>query len=540
MPLGILLLVAPAVTPFAHAADAERIVVMNVRLAGRDAPTQDVPVNLLIVGGKLLVVTKDDLVIQSDDVAVDAGGGFLLGQLVLGEPPSFLILDRDPRVDFDVLLDTGAHARFAIREGVIIKNELAEAPPSPPEATPKARAWRAYTPPPMAVPIRYYDSRKWNTFRTKPISGLFTGALMLDRQFWLSQDAESEEQVGELEDFEGGKIRGLRVGVVGTLNFKRRWQYVVFVATNTFDKGFDVRTTDEFQLFDYRLDIPLPADLTLSVGKQRQAMSMERLTGLTFLPMQERTAANDAFLPARTHGFILSGAGGDWFTWAVGGFNDWIDSDESFSDTTSEFTGRVTWVPAVSQDESNLLHLGLGLRYSDAKQPLRFGSRPEFNNAPRYADTDEISADDAMTYNLEAYWRKGPYLVGFEYLGVDVDSAASGDPFFSGYSLTGSWALTGEMRAYRKRSGLFDPLPVSKSVTQGGWGALETAFRYSSLDLTEGTVDGGDLEILSLGINWWLARRAQFSVDYRYISLDRFGIQGDSAGLNARLLLMLD
>jgi phosphate-selective porin OprO/OprP len=96
------------------------------------------------------------------------------------------------------------------------------------------------------------------------------------------------------------------------------------------------------------------------------------------------------------------------------------------------------------------------------------------------------------------------------------------------------------MRAYRKRSGLFDPLPVSKSVTQGGWGALETAFRYSSLDLTEGTVDGGDLEILSLGINWWLARRAQFSVDYRYISLDRFGIQGDSAGLNARLLLMLD
>jgi phosphate-selective porin OprO/OprP len=315
---------------------------------------------------------------------------------------------------------------------------------------------------------------------------------------------------------------------------------VVFVATNTFDKGFDVRKTDEFTLFDYRLDIPLPADLTLSVGKQREAMSMERLTGLTFLPMQERSAVNDAFLPARTHGLILSGTGGDWFTWAVGGFNDWIDSDESFSDTTSSYTGRVTWVPAVSQDESNLLHLGLGLRYSDAKQPLRFGSRPEFNNAPRYADTGEISADDAMTYNLEAYWRKGPYLVGFEYLGVDVNSAESADPFFSGYSLTGSWAVTGEMRAYRKRSGLFDPIPVSKSVNQGGWGALETAFRYSRLDLTEGTVDGGDLEILSLGINWWLARRAQFSVDYRYISLDRFGIQGESSGLNARLLLMLD
>jgi len=50
----------------------------------------------------------------------------------------------------------------------------------------------------------------------------------------------------------------------------------------------------------------------------------------------------------------------------------------------------------------------------------------------------------------------------------------------------------------------------------------------------------GDLEILSLGINWWLSRREQVSVNYRQISLDRIGMQGDSSGLNARLLLMLD
>jgi phosphate-selective porin len=68
------------------------------------------------------------------------------------------------------------------------------------------------------------------------------------------------------------------------------------------------------------------------------------------------------------------------------------------------------------------------------------------------------------------------------------------------------------MRAYRKRSGIFDPLPVARPVNQGGWGALEAAFRYSRLDLTDGKVDGGEMDILSLGINWWLARRVQFSV----------------------------
>jgi len=540
LPLIILLLVACTVASLAQAADGERIVLLNSRLVGRDAASQDTAVNLLIVDGKLAVVTKDDLVIQPGDVAVDASGGFLFGQLVLGSRPSFVVLDQDPRENVDVLLDTKTHARFAIRDGVIVKNELPAIPVSSEEDTPKPRRWKAYTPPPIAVPIRYYDSRKWNKFETKPISGLFIGGLLLDRQFWLSQDGNSEDQVGDLSDFEGGEIRVLRAGVVGTLNFKRPWRYTVFAGSNTFDKGFDVDTTDELSFFDYRLDIPLPADLMLSVGKQKEPISMERLMSLAYLPMQERSAVADALLPARNHGVVLSGTAGEWFTWAAGGFNNWIDSGESFSDTSNQLVGRVTWVPAVSEDESNLLHLGLGLRYSDAKQPVRARTEPEFNNAPQYVDTGPLSADDVMTYNLEAYWRKGPWWVGFEYIGTDVDSPQSGNPFVSGYHLTGSWAVTGETRAYRKRSGTFDPLPVAKPVNQGGWGALELALRYSRTDLTDGTVDGGEMDILSLGVNWWFTRSTSFSVNYRHISLDRDGIQGNSSGLNARILLMLD
>jgi phosphate-selective porin OprO/OprP len=535
--VAVLALALSGVAVAAHAA-AERILVLNAHLISRDAPSADARVNLLIVDGSLAVVTKDALVVQPGDVAVDASGGFLFGELILGRSPSFMILDEDPRENFNVLLDTAGHVRFAMQGGSIVMNELPEVAPS--EATPRLRAWRAYTPPPMAVPIRYFDSRRWNTFSTKAISGLFTGAVMLDRQGWSHQDAESEEQVGDLENFEGGQVRALRAGVVGTLNFKRRWQYTVFVATNTFDKGFNIRKDDEFQFVDYRLDIPLPADLTLTVGKFRETVSMERLMPLSFFPMQERAAANDAFLPARTHGLALSGTGGDRFTWALGAFNNWIDGDESFSDSTTSYSGRMTWVPAMSKDESNLLHLGLGLRLSDATEPLRFRSRPEFRNAPLYADTGEILADEALTWNLEAYWRKGPYLLGYEYFGVDVDSPEFGDPGFSGQSLTGAWAVTREMRGYRKRSGLFNPLPVSRPVNQGGWGALELVFRYSDLDLTEGTVEGGEMDIISVGANWWLTRRSQFNVNYREITLDRFGLQGDSAGFNVRLQLLLD
>ncbi|MDH3758903.1 MAG: porin, partial [Gammaproteobacteria bacterium] len=353
-----LLLVAFMFGPFAVAADAERIVVTNARLVGRDAAAQDVAVNVLIVDGQLSVVTKDELVIEPGDLAIDSGGGFLFGQLAVGSKPSFVILDQDPRENVDVLLDTKTHARFAIREGVIVKNELRTIPVAAAEATSKPRLWKAYTPPPIAVPIRYYDTRKWNKFETKPVSGLFIGALLMDRQFWLSQDGDSEGQVQDLSDFEGGQIRAARFGVVGTLNFKRPWRYTVFAMTHAYDKGFDVDTDEEFSFGDYRLDIPMPADLTLSVGKQKEPISMERLVGLAYLPMQERGAFIDALLPSRNHGVVLSGAAAsDNVSWAVGAFNNWIDSGESFSDTANVFVGRTTWAPAVFQNESNLFHV---------------------------------------------------------------------------------------------------------------------------------------------------------------------------------------
>lgn len=95
------------------------------------------------------------------------------------------------------------------------------------------------------------------------------------------------------------------------------------------------------------------------------------------------------------------------------------------------------------------------------------------------------------------------------------------------------------MRPYRKRSGIFDPLTVARPVNQGGWGAVEAAVRYSTLDLSDGLVDGGEMDTYSLGLNWWLTRYAQFGLNYRYINLGRFDVDGDSSGINARLTLIL-
>ena len=268
---------------------------------------------------------------------------------------------------------------------------------------------------------------------------------------------------------------------------------------------------------------------------------MERTMGLIYLPMQERSAMADAFLPARNVGVVLSGRGFDeHMTWAGGVFNDWLDTDESFSNSATQYIGRVTWLPWYSVDESNLVHLGFGLRYSDAEEGFRSATEPEFNQSPIFVDTEEQLANSVLTYNLEASWRKGPFWVHGEYVFNDIDAPNIGNPDFTGYHLTGSWALTGEMRGYNRKSGIFNPLPVARSVYDGGWGTWEVVARVSDIDLTEGLIEGGEMQIYSLGLNWWLSPIFNVNLNYRWITLDRFGVEGDSSGFNTRIVLMLE
>ena len=106
--------------------------------------------------------------------------------------------------------------------------------------------------------------------------------------------------------------------------------------------------------------------------------------------------------------------------------------------------------------------------------------------------------------------------------------------------MSGSWILTREMRAHNRRNGTLGPVPVSRSVNQGGPGAWELTARYSSLDLSDGLVDGGEMDILSLGLNWSLTATFTVNLNYRRIVFDRDGVRGRSDGIMARVILMLE
>ena len=520
------------------------LIIENVVILDKTGEEIDETVNILIKAGRLELVTRDELPDEPDVISYDARDAVLIGMLDVGDPATFLLLDESPAENADILLDTKTHALFGIARGEIRRNRLLRAGTK----LKKPQGWFAYTPPPFSLPLNQESRRKWNHFDWKKANMIFAGAILLDRTHWNSQDDENKLQVGDLQDYEGGEIRAFRIGAVGSFKFKRPWIYTIYGATNAFSIGFDSEEDDSFSWLDYRLDIPVFNGRILSVGKQKEPISMERLMTLISLPLQERTATADALMTSRNLGVVLSGTEFNRrLAWAGGVFNDWLDTGGSKSESATQFTGRLTGLPLITEDESNLLHIGIGYRYSDAEEGFATRSKPEAYTAPDFVDTGVlISSDRFSTLNAELSWRKGPMWLASEYTKSHVDDTLSGDLEFSGFNFTASWILTGEMRAYNHTSGTFRPVPIAKPANQGGWGALEVGFRYSHTDLTDKTIFGGEMDVYSLAFNWWLQSNINFNINWRYVELDKPAeaggpiLQGQTSGITTRVLLMLD
>ncbi len=523
------------------------LLIRNALLADPSGQGEDRTVNLLVRDSLLEVITEDPVPRSEADQVLDANGGFILGRLEIGEPANFMVLSEDPRENFEVLLDTRVYGAFAVHDGEVVRNRLQRVYGDDPDDDAAPAGWLAYTPPPLAVPINYQDTSKWNRWETEWVSGIFTAGLFLDRTKYLHQDSASDDRWGDLSILDGGEIRGLRFGVVGTINFEKPWIYTLFGATNAFDKGFEIQDQDDFELFDWRLDIPFFRNSVMSIGKQKEPISGERVQSMLFNHMQERSAVADAMLPSRNVGVVWNGHSPQRYTsWAFGVFNDWFDAGQDLDESATQFAGRATWAPARTRDDSHLLHLGLGYRWSDAKEGFRYRTEPEFNKSIAFVDTgfgqDQpvLPADHVDTWTAELAWRRGPFWLASEYTRTDVDNPVLGDPTFDGWWVGLSWILTGEMRAYNPKSGVFGGVPVSRSVYQGGIGAWEATARFSNVNLEDGAITGGDMDIASLGLTWWASPFMGVNANYRYIWNTLEDIENTTSGLNLRLMLILE
>jgi phosphate-selective porin OprO/OprP len=519
--------------------DLQNILIRNVTVIDQTGKAEDLLVELLLKQGKLSLVSQSKIALKEADIAFDANGGYILGQIEVGSEAGFIILDQDPRANADVMLDTRTYSVFAVSKGEVLLNRLVRIDVDPNE---QVRGWQSYAPPAVALPLSYQNKRKWNVFRTKPITVVLGGAIIMENTRWIAQDNVNEQQVGDLSEYEGGSIRGFRAGVGGTFNFQKPWTFLFTMGTRAFERGFEQSDLNEFVLYDYRVGIPI-GSATLSLGKTKETISMSRLSAMIYEPaQQERASVADGLLPARNIGVVINNSFlNERMTWSAGVFNNWIETDRSFSDNPTVVSGRISGIPYISEDESNLLHLGISGRYSNAAGGIRYKAKTEIFNGPVSVDTDLISdAASTFHYGLELAWRKGPFILMSEYIQSSVSSSTFNDPTFKGYNVLASYIISGEMRGYNKRSGLIKRVNVANGVNSGGWGTLEVYSRWSSIDLTDQNIAGGEMNTLSFGLNWWPVSTVQANVNYRYSTLDRIGEQGYNHGLVTRLSFVLE
>jgi phosphate-selective porin OprO/OprP len=381
--------------------------------------------------------------------------------------------------------------------------------------------------------------KPWNAFESKWISGRLFGGLALDTVRHL-QDEGSEEQLGDLTDFENPEVRVARLGLAGTINFSKPWGYYISGAYLGFGRGFDRQTDDSWSLFDLRMEVPVGRIGRLTVGKFKEPFSMERLMGGGVMPGIERAMGTDALTPARNVGVQLgNGFAGERMTWAAGVFNDWAFTGESFDRAASQVIGRVTGLVMDRPRGGGLLHVGVSGRYSDVKPGfLKFSTTPEVFQFPTVLDTGKFPAD-TMTHGLiELYYQRGPLWLGGEAFSTWIESPEAGNPRFSSAWVQGSWIVNGDSRPYLRERGIFGVLRPERSVTEGGVGLFEVGVRLSTVDLEDGAVNGGESSRLTGIANWYLTNRTLLAFNYGLIRLDLAGVESTVHIFQLRLFML--
>ena len=252
------------------------------------------------------------------------------------------------------------------------------------------------------------------------------------------------------------------------------------------------------------------------IGQFQAPMGLDLITSSRDITFMEPAAPLQAIGPGIEAGLqIGQPVWHERATWTLGLFAPGAGAIEygNASPNYGAVMGRVTWLAVDQLDlehpsANRCLHLGLsGSGQFSFNSSVRYRSRPESYLAPHLIDTGDMAASGATTIAAEVAWVNGPFSVQGEFIQAFVQQDSGGSLHFGGGYAEVSWYLTGESRPYDRAEGRFKRLIPRRNFSfgrGGGWGALEVAARFSHTDLSDGAVQGGRLDLLMTGVNWYL------------------------------------
>lgn len=404
-----------------------------------------------------------------------------------------------------------------------------------------------------------------------------TGFLQLDSAFY-SQTPENIATVGDAQD--GTGFRRARLAVQGKVAEFTNYQIEMDFATAGRPSFFDCYVEQG--------NIPMLG--AVKIGQFCQPFSVDALTGFRNLTFLERSLPFLALVPFRRVGISAANQADDQMTqwtyslYRTGGFNNAPLGDSRFATDIGDvggysFATRATHLLHYDDlvPDRYLWHVGGGYTFAmlganDAAgsgAPGNIGSprpfyqaktTPEFgplgfsefpsnfgsaaNSTPIFVDTGRYEATDFNMWGLESVTQWGPWGVTAEYIGTQVNTPW-GSVYYQGGYAQAAYRLTGEHRAYDKKTGTLgklvpytDFIPLKRDGICG-WGAWEVAARWSVIDLRNpdsfdghyyvaatnsytGTSKAGNgvLNDTTLGITWFLNTHTKMQANWIHAMLD--------------------
>lgn len=149
-----------------------------------------------------------------------------------------------------------------------------------------------------------------------------------------------------------------------------------------------------------------------------------------------------------------------------------------------------------------------------------YRSRPEARFVEYFADTGRFDSSKIHLFGAEAAMVKGPLWMQTELIYSSVDTNTYGTLGFKGTYFQAGYFLTGEVRPYNRKEGIFRGV-VPGVKFEGGvpfrksnGGALEVTGRISTIDLNDKELRGGAVTDLSFGFNWHASATQKVMLNY--------------------------
>lgn len=302
----------------------------------------------------------------------------------------------------------------------------------------------------------------------------------------------------------------------------------------------------------------IPWIRTVRIGDQKPPLLLEHLTSSRFLDFLERSPLFDINYH-RNGGFVPGIQIFDWtenerMTWQLGLFKNlqtlqpWVVGDGDY-----QVNGRLTCLPWYREEGRYMMHLGVGVQYDAPEESVGAFFRERWllrNGPPTTQNTvaqaivnghHQVMVAPEFFLNLGRFSIQSDYLVNHlddisrfstQTQGAVVLKGASKTFVTQGVYVQMMYFLTGENRPYNRtglhsgegagptrivplRNFFWVPGNCGSLFSTGAW---QVGARYCYSDLSNNGIYGGQINEVTLGLNWFLNpnMKVQWNYDIGY------------------------